>query len=59
MNEYYFLNIEVNDDKNICEVTLEKFDNINDVEFSFNKLKNFINNTSVDNIFKYIINSIE
>lgn len=59
INEYYFLNIEVNVDKNICKVTLEKFDNINDVEFSFNKLKNFINNTSVDNIFKYIINSIE
>lgn len=59
INEYYFLNIEVNVDKNICKVTLEKFDNINDVEFSFNKLKNFINNTSVDDIFKYIINSIE
>ena len=47
MNEYYFLNIEVNDDKNICEFTLNKYNKLIDARDNFNKIFDIIKNSEL------------
>ena len=59
MNEYYFLNIEVNDEKNICEYTLNKFNNINDVKNDFNNIVNFIKSSTIENIFEKLVSNLK
>lgn len=56
MNEYYFLNIEVNDDKNICEFTLNKYNKLIDARDNFNKIFNIIKNSELENIFNFLAN---
>ena len=36
MNEYYFLNIEINDNENICEVSLNRSNDLNIIKKEFN-----------------------
>ena len=56
MNEYYFLNIEVNDDKNICEFTLNKYNKLIDARDNFNKIFDIIKNSELENIFNFLAN---
>lgn len=59
MNEYYFLNIEVNDDKNICEVSLNKSNDLNIIEKEFNNINSYIKNNNIELIFSEIISKIQ
>jgi hypothetical protein len=59
MNKYYFLNIEVNDDKNICEFTLNRSDDLNAIENDFNDINAFIKDNSIELIFDKIISKIQ
>ena len=59
MNEYYFLNIEVNDDKNICEVSLNKSNDLNIIEKEFNNINSYIKNNNLELIFSEIISKIQ
>lgn len=59
MNEYYFLNIEVNDNKSICEYTLNKFNNIKDVQNDFNNIVDFIKTSTVPNIFDKLVSNLK
>lgn len=56
MNEYYFLNIEVNDADNICEFTLNKYNKLIDAKDNFNKVFDMIENSELKNIFDFLIN---
>ena len=59
MNEYYFLNIEVNDDKNICEVSLNKSNDLNIIEKELNNINSYIKNNNIEFIFSEIISKIQ
>ena len=59
MNEYYFLNIEVNDNKNICEVSLNKSNDLNIIEKEFNNINSYIKNNNIELIFSEIISKIQ
>ena len=59
MIEYYFLNIEVNDDKNICEVSLNKSNDLNIIEKEFNNINSYIKNNNIELIFSEIISKIQ
>ena len=58
MIKYYFLNIEVNDNKNICEFTFNKFNDLNDIKCAFENITNFIENNDVEKTFNEFINNL-
>ena len=59
MNKYYFLNIEVNDDKNICEFTLNWSDDLNAIENDFNNMIDFIKTSTIENIFEKLVSNFK
>ena len=58
MIKYYFLNIEVNDNKNICEFTFNKFNDLNDIKCAFENITNFIEKNDVEKTFNEFINNL-
>ena len=55
MKRYYFLEITINDSKEYCKVSLEKFDRKSDVEESFNQWSEFIKDNKSSTILKKIV----